>query len=65
MSQQAYVFRWSNYDLERYLEVRRHLAKVKRREAEILIKQAESMENEIDELENALIPQPEEHPAND
>ena len=65
MSQQSYVFRWSNYNLDRYLEARRSVAKAKRREAEILAKQAEAIENEIDELEGVLIPQPEEHPAND
>lgn len=55
----TYRFRWSNYDLGRYLKERRRKADDLMREAEALAKRAAAIAAEADELENALEPVPE------
>jgi hypothetical protein len=56
MSQPLYKFKWTNVDLNSYIENRRFVAKQKRREAEVLIKQAEAIEEEMQELNSVLEP---------
>ena len=56
MSQPTYKFKWTNVDLNSYIENRRFVAKQKRREAEVLIKQAEAIEEEMQELQLVLEP---------
>ena len=56
MAQQAYAFKWSNYNLDDYIKERRSGAAQKRREAEILQKQSDIIDVEAEALEIALIP---------
>lgn len=56
VQQPTYRFKWSNYDLDRYLRERRRCADALRREAEILTKRAEQVDKEADELEAVLLP---------
>lgn len=55
MSQPTYKFKWTNVDLDGYMQNRRYVAQVKRRDAEILIEQAKTIEMEMSELELALV----------
>lgn len=55
MSQPTYKFKWTNVDLDVYMQNRRSVAQAKRRDAEILIEQAKTIEMEMSELELALV----------
>ena len=53
--QHLYKFRWTNIDLERYVENRKAKATVLRCDAAKLITQAEAIEEEADQLSRDLI----------
>ena len=55
MSQPTYKFKWTNIDLNGYMQDRRFIAQKKRREAEILVREAEAIETEMSELQIALL----------
>ena len=52
----AYRFKWSNYDLEHYLQERRSVAGLLRRDAAMLVARAEQIEEEAHHLQTALQP---------
>lgn len=56
MSETRYKFKYSNYDLSRYMECRGQVAQEKRRLALILQKEADIIDSEMRELELTLVP---------
>lgn len=56
MSQPTYKFKYTNVDLEGYMQDRRFVAQRKRRDAEILVREAETIETEMQELQVELVP---------
>ena len=53
--QKLYKFRWTNYDLDRYVEERKSVAIGLRRQAADLQIQAQQIENEMLELKRFLV----------
>lgn len=54
MNEMKYSFKYSNWDLPRYLEIRKEVANMKRQGAMLLVKEAETIEAEMRELEQSL-----------
>lgn len=52
--EKTYRFRWSNYDLNSYIDNRRQVARNLRAQAANLTLQAEQIDNEMHELRNSL-----------
>ena len=52
----TYKFKYSNYDLKRYVDNRKAVAIMKRREAELLRLHADTIDGEMMELELTLLP---------
>lgn len=50
-----YKFRYSNVDLEKYMEERKFSANEKRRAAAVLCKEADQIDTEMMELRRALV----------
>jgi len=53
--QAIYKFKWSNYDLDRYVEARMEAANGLRRDAMVLNQRADQIDHEARELRTSLI----------